>query len=206
MPRPSRDDCLVLDLGQLRHDERLELAGRGLHLFDPTFVELRPVSVVVAAARCEQIRTPSERLRVGNRVHADVHVAVEHSVLGAERGRHDEEAGVRLVGRGERVVAPDDVEGVDGLGAVQRVLEPEALLVERAAIVAEHGRGRRTSPPIPRIPEGSGPRTGSGSFSDRGSACPTPSLRSAPMCSGASTSARCPACPARGSRSGRARP
>ena len=131
------DDGLVLERRQLRHDQGLELADRRLDLLHPALVQLVPVPVVVASPPREQLRAVGQRLRVVDRVRADVDVPVEDPVLGPERGRCDEEAGLRLVQGGNRVVEPHAIERAEGLRAVQRVPEPEASLVEGAALLAE---------------------------------------------------------------------
>ena len=84
-PASLGHDRLLLDLGQLRHLESLELRRCTLDLASPVRVELVPVLVVVAAARREELRSPVQLRGVGDRVGTHVLVAVEDPVLGSER-------------------------------------------------------------------------------------------------------------------------
>ena len=133
------DDRLVFDLRQVGHRQPVELPDRLLDLPAPALVERVPVLVVVPAPPREQLLPYGERGLVSDRVGAQVDVAVQEPALDAERGRSDEQAGDRLVERDDDAVQQQSVEWSVGLRPVHAVVEPEAALVERAAILAEHG-------------------------------------------------------------------
>ena len=93
--------------------------------------------VVIARPPREQLRATGECRLVGDRVRADVDVAVEDPALDAERRRDDEEAGARLVEGHHGVLEHERVEGVEGLRGMQPVLEPEPALLECSPVLAE---------------------------------------------------------------------
>ncbi len=143
------DDRLVLELGEGRYLERLELPDCLFDLVAPARIELVPVLVVEAASLCEQLAPPGEGRLVGHRVRAEVAVAVEDAVLDSEGGGHHEEAGARLADSDRGVVERHGVEREDGLREVDPVREPEAAVLGDTAILAEDGvAGVQLLPPV----------------------------------------------------------
>ena len=137
MPAALRHDGHVLELGQVGHLERLEVADRLLHLRLPAPVELVPVLEVVTRARHEQLGAAADLRLVRDRVGAHVDPAVEHAMVDPERGRHDEDPRVRLPEAQVRRVGGDEVEREHRLREVHPVAEPAPGLLRRAPLLAE---------------------------------------------------------------------
>ena len=127
---------LVLQLGQGLEPDRLDLLQVGGDLVLPLGVDLVPVLVVVAAAAAEQLGPLGHALGRG-RHRGHVQVAVEDALVDPEGGRHGEDAGVERPQGLPPALALDLVVGVEHARVVQPVLEPEPLLVQVAAVLAE---------------------------------------------------------------------
>ncbi|MBV6476250.1 MAG: hypothetical protein MOGDAGHF_01835 [Rhodocyclaceae bacterium] len=123
------DDGDVLHVGQARNLQLLEFADGGLHLHLPLLLEVVPVLVVVAGALHEVRHAAADLLGVLHRHRRDVDVAVDHAVVDAAHRRHHEDAVVVLRQGEEPGLVPDGVEGIQRLGIVQAVVEPEHVLL-----------------------------------------------------------------------------
>ena len=136
-PAALGDDRAVLDLGQVGHLERRDLADRVLHLRLPPAVEVVPVLEVEPGALAEQLRAAADLGLVGDAVGAHVHPAVQHAMIDPERGRNREDPRVRLAEAHVRRVGGDEVEREHRLGEVHPVAEPAARLLGLAPLLAE---------------------------------------------------------------------
>ena len=136
-PTPLDHEPFVLDLGQagdLDCDQPLN-AILGLH--DPLVVEAVPVLVVVAGPLHEVGHPLLDHLRIGDRVRADVEVAVYEPLVDAERRRDHPDPCRVLVEGDPPALGHDRVERVDRLGVVHAVEEPEFPVLELPPLLAE---------------------------------------------------------------------
>ncbi len=164
-----------------------------------------PVLVVVAAAFLEELRPAGERRFVGDGGWTVVDVAVQDAELDAERGRDGEQACARLVERSHRPLEDQRTERVQRLWRVQRLLEPEAPLLEGTAGLAEPDVGCvQLLPPLAAGCSGDLERAGEapGGHRDRGEAAsshaasPPQEGRGGPLPSWRRRGYGCPAAPA----------
>ena len=136
-PAVRLDDRERLDLGQVVEVDGLEPLDAVLGLGDPLLVDRVPVVVVVAGALGEELRPLRDQVRIGDRVRADVEVAVDDPLVDAQGGRDHVHARPEHVQGDPPALGHDRVEGVDRLGVVHPLEEPELALLELAARLAE---------------------------------------------------------------------
>jgi hypothetical protein len=118
-----------LELGQHGIRQGLRVLDQLQHLLLPLGIQRFPVFVVVEGALLELSGAARDLLRVGHRVAADVHPAVDDPMIDAERGR---QAMHPRVGRTQRAVGRFrryHVERGHGFGKVHGIVEPEFLVV-----------------------------------------------------------------------------
>ena len=136
-PAALGDDRFAFELGQIGHLQLFEFADFSLYRLHPTAVELVPVRVVVAGPSLERLSALGDHRLVLDRGRAQVDIAVDYPILGSKRRRHGEQASARLAQTDDEGINQQGIEWTDGLGPVHRVAEPEASLIEGAAIVAD---------------------------------------------------------------------
>ena len=119
----------VVEFGQRRNLDVLDLLDEGEHPLFPFVVEPVPVLVVEAGALLEQRQPPADLRGIGDRIGGDVDAAVDDAMIDAEGRRKREDAGGEsaqtLIGNFRR----QDVERRHRLGEMHRVVEPEDLVV-----------------------------------------------------------------------------
>ena len=126
-----------LPLGERLEAHRLQALDTVGRLRNPLVVDLVPVLEVVARSLEEDRLLGGDLLSVFDHVWAQVEVAVHDAVLDAERSRELPDPRGVLVQGDEPALRHHEVEGVERLGVVHLVEEPELLLVPLPHLVAE---------------------------------------------------------------------
>ena len=129
----------VLELGQIRHLERLELGDLDVGPLLPVLLDLGPVLVVVTGPLPERHGPGRDPLPIQDRTPAQVSVAVDDAEVHAGGRRQLEDPVVAVGDRDVAELRRHHVERLHGIHQVVAVLEPElAAFVLRAVLAEQH--------------------------------------------------------------------